>query len=82
MGKNTAFFGGKSVNRVDPIDTNLSYRGRINIEYWWLCVYGLSYYRLQSLEIILDADRYFRVDDLCDTTRAASAEKTVTGLSY
>ena len=30
MGKNTAFFGGKSVNRVDPIDTNLSYRGRIN----------------------------------------------------
>ena len=30
VGENTAFFGGKSVNRVDPIDTNLSYRGRIN----------------------------------------------------
>ena len=28
VGKNTVFFGGKSVNRVDPIDTNLSYRGR------------------------------------------------------
>ena len=30
VGKNTAFFGGKSVNRVDPIGTILSYRGRIN----------------------------------------------------
>ena len=29
-GENTAFFGGKSVNRVDPIDTDLSYRGRKN----------------------------------------------------
>ena len=33
VGKNTAFFGGKSVNRVDPIDTNLSYRGRKNKGY-------------------------------------------------
>ena len=31
MGKNTVFFGGKSVNRVDPIDTNLSYRGRTKL---------------------------------------------------
>ena len=32
-GENTAFFGGKSINRVDPIDTNLSYRGRKNEGY-------------------------------------------------
>ena len=30
MGKNTVFFGGKSVNRVDPIDTILSYWCRKN----------------------------------------------------
>ena len=34
VGKNTAFFGGESVNRVDPIDTSLSYKGRKNEGYF------------------------------------------------